>query len=162
MVHMATPSRDEILQALTVVIDPELRENIVELGMVRSIDIAQDGAVAITVSLTTAGCPIRNHFQTAVAKAAQGAGATTVSIAFDVLSDTEKGALQKKLGRGGNLPSGALAQVQNVICVGSGKGGVGKSTLTANLAAALAADGKKVGILDADVWGYSIPRMFGL
>jgi ATP-binding protein involved in chromosome partitioning len=159
---MALPSRDEILQSLTAVIDPELRENIVELGMVRSIDIAADGAVAITVSLTTAGCPIRNHFQTAVVKAAQGAGATTVSVAFDVLSDTEKGALQKKLGRGGNLPTGALAQVQNVICVGSGKGGVGKSTLTSNLAAALAADGKKVGILDADVWGYSIPRMFGL
>jgi len=162
MVHMALPSRDAIMQSLTAVIDPELRENIVELGMVRSIDIAEDGAVAITISLTTAGCPIRNHFQTAVAKAAQEAGATKVSVAFDVLSDTEKGALQKKLGRSGSLPSGALAQVQNVICVGSGKGGVGKSTLTANLAAALAADGKKVGILDADVWGYSIPRMFGL
>ena len=162
MVHMALPSRDEILQSLTAVIDPELRENIVELGMVRSIDIADDGAVAITISLTTAGCPIRNHFQTAVVKAAQEAGATKVSVDFDVLSDSEKGALQKKLGRAGALPTGALAQVQNVICVGSGKGGVGKSTLTANLAAALAADGKKVGILDADVWGYSIPRMFGL
>jgi ATP-binding protein involved in chromosome partitioning len=162
MVGMALPSRDEILQSLTAVIDPELRENIVELGMVRSIDIADDGAVAITISLTTAGCPIRNHFQTAVVKAAQEAGATKVSVAFDVLSDSEKGALQKKLGRAGALPTGALAQVQNVICVGSGKGGVGKSTLTANLAAALAADGKKVGILDADVWGYSIPRMFGL
>jgi ATP-binding protein involved in chromosome partitioning len=162
MVHMALPSRDEILQSLTAVIDPELRENIVELGMVRSIDIADDGSVAITISLTTAGCPIRNHFQTAVVKAAQEAGATKVSVAFDVLSDSEKGALQKKLGRAGALPTGALAQVQNVVCVGSGKGGVGKSTLTANLAAALAADGKKVGILDADVWGYSIPRMFGL
>jgi ATP-binding protein involved in chromosome partitioning len=162
MVHMALPSRDEIMQSLTAVIDPELRENIVDLGMVRSIDIAGDGAVAITVSLTTAGCPIRNHFQTAVVKAAQGAGATTVSVAFDVLSDQEKGALQQKLGRGGALPTGALARVQNVICIGSGKGGVGKSTLTSNLAAALAADGKKVGILDADVWGYSIPRMFGL
>jgi ATP-binding protein involved in chromosome partitioning len=162
MVHMALPSRDEILQSLTAVIDPELRENIVELGMVRSIDIADDGAVAITISLTTAGCPIRNHFQTAVVKAAQEAGATKVSVDFDVLSDSEKGALQKKLGRAGALPTGALAQVQNVICVGSGKGGVGKSTLTSNLAAALAADGKKVGILDADVWGYSIPRMFGL
>jgi ATP-binding protein involved in chromosome partitioning len=162
MVHMALPSRDEILQSLTAVIDPELRENIVELGMVRSIDIADDGSVAITISLTTAGCPIRNHFQTAVVKAAQEAGATKVSVDFDVLSDGEKGALQKKLGRAGALPTGALAQVQNVVCVGSGKGGVGKSTLTANLATALAADGKKVGILDADVWGYSIPRMFGL
>ena len=78
-----------------------------------------------------------------------------------MLSDTEKGALQKKLGRNG-LPEGALAQVSNVICVGSGKGGVGKSSLTVNLAAALRADGKTVGVLDADVWGYSIPRMLGL
>jgi ATP-binding protein involved in chromosome partitioning len=162
MVGMALPSRDAIMQSLTAVIDPELRENIVDLGMVRSIEIADDGAVAITVSLTTAGCPIRNHFQTAVVKAAQEAGATAVSVAFDVLSDQEKGALQQKLGRGGSLPTGALARVQNVVCIGSGKGGVGKSTLTSNLAAALAADGKKVGILDADVWGYSIPRMFGL
>jgi ATP-binding protein involved in chromosome partitioning len=162
MEHMATPSRDDIQQSLTAVIDPELRENIVELGMVRAIDIADDGSVAVTVSLTTPGCPIRSHFQTAVTKAVQELGVPKVSVAFDVLSDQEKGALQRKLGRGGGLPTGALAQVQNVICVGSGKGGVGKSTLTANLAAALAADGKKVGVLDADVWGYSIPRMFGL
>jgi ATP-binding protein involved in chromosome partitioning len=162
MVHMASPSRDEILQSLTAVIDPELRENIVELGMVRSIEIAPDASVAVTVSLTTAGCPIRNHFQTAVVQAVQGLGIAKVSVAFDVLSDQEKGALQQKLGRGGSLPTGALARVQNVVCIGSGKGGVGKSTLTANIAAALAADGKKVGILDADVWGYSIPRMFGL
>ena len=79
-----------------------------------------------------------------------------------MLTDAEKGALQQKLGRGGGCPTGALAQVANVVCVGSGKGGVGKSTLTANLAAALAAEGKRVGVLDADVWGYSIPRMFGL
>jgi ATP-binding protein involved in chromosome partitioning len=78
-----------------------------------------------------------------------------------VLSDAEKGKLQKTLGRA-SLPAGALAQVANVLCIGSGKGGVGKSTLTSNLAAALTLDGKRVGILDADVWGYSIPRMFGL
>ena len=77
-----------------------------------------------------------------------------------MLSDSEKQGLQKKLGRGA-LPEGALAQVSNVICVGSGKGGVGKSSVTANLAAALAADGKTVGVLDADVWGYSQPRMLG-
>ncbi len=74
---------------------------------------------------------------------------------------TQKAALQQKLGRG-SLPDGALAQVANVLCIGSGKGGVGKSTLTANLAAALAGEGKRVGVLDADVWGYSIPRMYGL
>jgi ATP-binding protein involved in chromosome partitioning len=163
MEHMPSmPSRDEIQQALTAVIDPELRENIVELGMVRAIEIGGDGSVAVTVSLTTPGCPIRTHFQTAVANAVRGLGVADVSVAFDVLSDQEKGALQRKLGRGGGLPTGALARVQNVVCIGSGKGGVGKSTVTANLAAALAADGRKVGVLDADVWGYSIPRMFGL
>jgi ATP-binding protein involved in chromosome partitioning len=88
-------------------------------------------------------------------------GVEHCNVFFDVLSDAEKAALQQKLGRG-SLPEGALAQVSNVICIGSGKGGVGKSTLTANLAAALSAEGKRVGILDADVWGYSIPRMYGL
>ncbi|MBI5103760.1 MAG: Mrp/NBP35 family ATP-binding protein [Solirubrobacterales bacterium] len=160
---MALPTRDEILKALEAVIDPELRENIVELGMVRRIDVEGDGRVAVTVSLTTPGCPIRNHFQTGVANAIGALeGITKVDVSFDVLTDQEKSNLQRKLGRGGGLPTGALAQVQNVVCVGSGKGGVGKSTLTANLAAALAAEGKKVGVLDADVWGYSIPRMFGL
>ena len=84
-----------------------------------------------------------------------------MNVYFDVLTDTQKAALQQKLGRG-SLPDGALAQVANVLCIGSGKGGVGKSTLTANLAAALAGEGKRVGVLDADVWGYSIPRMYGL
>ncbi len=157
------PSVDDIRTALARVIDPELRASIVELGMVRSIDAHENGVVDVTVSLTTPGCPIRNHFQTSVVKEAKTVeGVTHVNVTFDVLSDTEKQGLQKKLGRSGGLPSGALAQVANVICVGSGKGGVGKSSVTANLAAALTAEGKKVGVLDADVWGYSIPRMFGL
>jgi ATP-binding protein involved in chromosome partitioning len=145
------------------VIDPELRRSIVELDMVRSIEIHDStGVVDVTVSLTTAGCPIRNHFVEAVTREAGAvAGVTAVAVAFDVLSDAEKGKLQKTLGRG-SLPAGALAQVANVLCIGSGKGGVGKSTLTSNLAAALTLADKRVGILDADVWGYSIPRMFGL
>jgi ATP-binding protein involved in chromosome partitioning len=154
-------NRDEVLKALEVVIDPELRRSIVELEMVRSIDISDNGVVDVTVSLTTAGCPIRDHFQTSVAEAVSALeGVTHVNVYFDVLSDSEKTALQQKLGRG-SLPEGALAEVSNVLCIGSGKGGVGKSTLTANLAAALTAEGKRVGILDADVWGYSIPRMYG-
>ena len=156
------PTDEQILKALEVVIDPELRKSIVELGMVRSIELADDGKLAVIVSLTTAGCPIRNHFETAVAEAVGVLdGVTGVSVSFDVLSDTEKGELQRKLGRG-SLPEGALALVSNVVCIGSGKGGVGKSTITANIAAALAAEGKRVGVLDADVWGYSIPRMFGV
>ncbi|HWD11608.1 MAG TPA: P-loop NTPase, partial [Solirubrobacteraceae bacterium] len=155
-------NREEILKALEVVIDPELHRSIVELDMVRSIDASANGVVDVTVSLTTPGCPIKGHFQTAVAQAVGALeGVTHVNVYFDVLSDTQKAALQQKLGRA-SLPQGALAQVGNVICVGSGKGGVGKSTLTANLAAALSAEGKRVGVLDADVWGYSIPRMYGL
>jgi ATP-binding protein involved in chromosome partitioning len=156
------PSRDEILKALEAVIDPELRRSIVELEMVRSIDSA-DGLVRVTVSLTTPGCPIRSHFETAVRKAVgELPGVERVVVSFDVLSDQEKAGLQQKLGRPGGLPEGALAQVANVVCIGSGKGGVGKSTITANIAAALASEGKRVGVLDADVWGYSIPRMFGV
>jgi ATP-binding protein involved in chromosome partitioning len=155
-------TRDEALKALEAVIDPELRRSIVELDMVRSIDISENGVVDVTVSLTTAGCPIRGHFQTSVAEAVSSLqGVTHVNVYFDVLTDTQKTALQQKLGRG-SLPEGSLARVANVMCIGSGKGGVGKSTLTANLAAALVGEGKRVGILDADVWGYSIPRMYGL
>jgi ATP-binding protein involved in chromosome partitioning len=157
---MAT--REEIHKALEVVIDPELHRSIVELDMVRSIDLGENGVVDIMVSLTTPGCPIKGHFQTAVAEAAVSVeGVTHCNVYFDVLNDTQKAALQQKLGRG-SLPQGSLAQVKNVLCIGSGKGGVGKSTLTANLAAALVGEGKRVGVLDADVWGYSIPRMYGL
>jgi ATP-binding protein involved in chromosome partitioning len=157
------PTQDQIREALRAVIDPELRRDIVELEMVRSIDVHEHGVVDVTVSLTTPGCPIRSHFQTAVVQAVRALdGVTGVNVGFDVLSDTEKGALQRKLGRGGGLPTGALAQVGTVVCIGSGKGGVGKSSVTANLAAALSAEGKTVGVLDADVWGYSQPRMLGL
>ncbi|MEA2225372.1 MAG: ATP-binding protein involved in chromosome partitioning [Solirubrobacteraceae bacterium] len=150
------------MKALEVVIDPELHRSIVELDMVRSIDVSDNGVADVTVSLTTPGCPIKGHFQTAVAEAVTALdGVTHTNVYFDVLSDTQKQALQQKLGRA-SLPQGALAQVSNVICIGSGKGGVGKSTLTANLAASLASEGKRVGVLDADVWGYSIPRMYGL
>jgi ATP-binding protein involved in chromosome partitioning len=156
------PTRDQVTEALRAVIDPELHKDIVTLEMVRSIEVHSNGVVDVTVSLTTPGCPIRDHFQSSVDEAVRKLdGVVGVNISFDVLSDSEKQTLRTKLGRG-SLPEGALAQVANVICVGSGKGGVGKSSVTANLAAALAAAGKQVGVLDADVWGYSQPRMFGL
>src|ERR687891_613281 len=159
---MAQPTKEQITEKLTHVIDPELRRSIVELGMVRSIEIRDDGRVEVVVSLTTPGCPIRNHFQQAVVeRVGELEGVSEVAVGFDVLSDEEKGDLQRTLGRG-KLPEGALAQVKNVICVASGKGGVGKSTMTANLAAALHAEGHKAGALDCDVYGYSIPRMLGI
>src|SRR3977135_1449483 len=139
---------DEIRSALEVVIDPELHRSIVELDMVRSIDVSANGVVDVTVSLTTPGCPIKGHFQTAVAGAVSALeGVSNVNVYFELLADSQKD---------------ALPQVANVLCIGSGKGGVGKSTLTANLAASLVGEGKRVGVLDADVWGYSIPRMYGL
>ncbi|HWC85434.1 MAG TPA: Mrp/NBP35 family ATP-binding protein [Solirubrobacteraceae bacterium] len=156
------PTKEQVMGALRAVIDPELRRDIVELEMVRSVDIHPNGVVDVMVSLTTAGCPIRGHFQTGVSQAVRELeGVQGVNVAFDVLSEREKSDLGRKLGRG-SLPEGALAQVRHVVCIGSGKGGVGKSSITANLAAALASEGKVVGVLDADVWGYSQPRMFGL
>jgi ATP-binding protein involved in chromosome partitioning len=156
------PTKEQITEKLRAVIDPELRRSIVELGMVRSIEIKDGGRVEVVISLTTAGCPIRSHFEQAVAQQiSELDGVTEVGVGFDVLSDEEKGNLQQTLGRA-KLPEGALAQVKNVICVASGKGGVGKSTMTANLAAALSAEGHAAGALDCDVYGYSIPRMLGV
>jgi ATP-binding protein involved in chromosome partitioning len=162
MSAVALPTKEQVTEALQGVIDPELRRNIVELGMVRSVQIADDGRVEVVVSLTTPGCPIRSHFQNAVAeRVGELEGVTGVGVGFDVLSNEEKGHLQQTLGRQ-RLPEGALAQVKNVVCVASGKGGVGKSTMTANLAAALQAEGHSAGALDCDVYGYSIPRMLGV
>jgi ATP-binding protein involved in chromosome partitioning len=157
------PSEQQITDALRNVIDPELHRDVVELGMVRSIDRLEGGRVEVKISLTTAGCPIRSSFEAAVAEhVGKLDGVSSVGTSFDVLSPDEKQALQQRLGRSGGLPQGALARVTNVICVGSGKGGVGKSTVTANLAAALQLEGKSAAALDADVWGYSIPRMLGV
>ncbi len=157
------PTETQIREALRVVIDPELRQSIVDLGMVRSIAQPEPGRVDVVVSLTTPGCPIRSHFQKGVTEAVAALeGVRLVNVGFDVLSPDEKQGLQQRLGREGGLPTGALARVKNVVCVGSGKGGVGKSTITANLAAALTAEGRPTAAMDADVWGYSIPRMLGV
>jgi ATP-binding protein involved in chromosome partitioning len=159
---MTTPTEQQVTEALTAVIDPELRRSIVDLGMVRSISMGEGGRVDVVVSLTTPGCPIRSHFQQAVTEqVGRLEGVSQVGVEFDVLSNEEKGQLQQSLGRQ-RLPEGALAQVKNVVCIASGKGGVGKSTMTANLAAALRAQGQSAGALDCDVYGYSIPRMLGV
>ena len=157
------PTKEQITEKLTAVIDPELRRSIVELGMVRSIEIGDDGRVDVIVSLTTPGCPIRNHFQQAVVQnVVRARGRERRSRSASTCSPTRRRpGLQQKLGRN-KLPEGTLAQVKNVICVASGKGGVGKSTMTANLAAALHAEGHATGALDCDVYGYSIPRMLGV
>src|SRR5215212_10121314 len=157
-------SRDEILKALEQVIDPELRRPVTELDMVRDVQI-DGGDVAVTIALTVAGCPLRSSFEQQVAEAlAPVAGVERVSLDFDVMSPEEKAALTTKL-RGGvteRTKGISLDRSTRVIAVASGKGGVGKSSLTVNLAAAFAAQGQRVGILDADVYGHSIPHLLGI
>jgi ATP-binding protein involved in chromosome partitioning len=157
------PDRDAVLASLDNVIDPELRRSVTELDMVRDVAVSQDGSVAVTIALTVAGCPLRNSFEEQVQRHVGAVeGVTSVSLAFDVMSPEEKAALTSRLR--GNRPekSPQLDFRTRVVVVASGKGGVGKSTLTANLAYALARRGEEVGVLDADVYGHSIPHVLGI
>jgi ATP-binding protein involved in chromosome partitioning len=158
-----TPDRDAILVALERVIDPELKRPVTDLEMVRDVVVAADGAVEVTIALTVAGCPLRASFQDQVDRHVGAVpGVTGVTLRFDVMSPEEKAALATRL-RGGRPPKEIrLDPSIRVVAVTSGKGGVGKSTISANLAAALAERGERVGILDADVYGYSIPHMLGV
>src|SRR3954464_16090693 len=119
------PSQDQINDALRRVIDPELRKDIVSLGMVRSIEQPEPGRVDVIVSLTTPGCPIKSHFEQAVKQCvSELEGVQQVGVGFVVISKDETQGLQQRLGRQGGLPAGALAAVKNIVCIGSGKGGV--------------------------------------
>jgi ATP-binding protein involved in chromosome partitioning len=157
-------AREEVLEALKGVIDPELGRSVVELDMVR--DVRVDGSnVAITIALTVPGCPLRESFQEQVERALRPVeGVQSVELGFDVLTPEERAALTEKL-RGGvseRTPGVSVDASTRVIAVASGKGGVGKSSLTANLAAAFSKLGHATGVLDADVYGYSIPTMLGI
>ncbi len=147
------------------VVDPELGSNLVELGMARGAQVSDDGQVRIEIALTTSGCPLRAQIQRDVkARLESLPGVTKVRIVWAELTAEEKTAAMSKarFNVAQRAPDTAIPPTTKVLMVASGKGGVGKSTVTTNLAAALAAQGFKVGVMDADIWGYSVPRMLGV
>jgi ATP-binding protein involved in chromosome partitioning len=170
-------THDQIIDALRPVEDPELHRSIVDLGMVRSAEATADGRVAVLVALTVAGCPLRNEITRRVTDAVTALdGVTAVDLDFTVMTDQEREALRLQLqgDRSGHTHSQAHGHAEGrpipfaqpgsrtrPLFISSGKGGVGKSSVTTNLAVALAARGHSVGIVDADIYGFSIPRMLG-
>ena len=163
---MTQPTHDAVMEALARVIDPELHRPITDLGMVSSVDIAEDGVVSVEVLLTVAGCPLKDTI-TADTQREVGSveGVTGVQVSLGVMNDEQKAELRRRLRGGAAEPVVPFTQPGNltrVYAVTSGKGGVGKSSVTANLAAAMAAQGLSVGVVDADIYGFSIPRMLGV
>ncbi len=168
---------DDVIAALRPVQDPELHRSIVDHDMVRDVRIDGD-AVALEVTLTVAGCPLRNEIQSRVTGALAGIGVADVDLAFGVMTDEQRAVLREKLqgdpsATAGSQPSHGHAEgraipfadpesTTRVLLIASGKGGVGKSSVTTNLSVALAQRGKDVAVIDADVWGFSIPRMLGV
>jgi ATP-binding protein involved in chromosome partitioning len=158
-------SEEAVREALVGVIDPEIRRSVVELDMVRSVTVA-DPVVDVTIALTVPGCPMKADLERQVRERVGGVdGVGEVRVAFDVMTPEQRTALRSRLqgggGQGEQKPI-ALRPTTRVVALASGKGGVGKSTLAVNLAAALAAGGAEVGVVDADIYGYSIPRMLGI
>src|SRR5690349_24872420 len=160
------PSAEQVTRALAGVQDPEIHRPITELGMVKNVSVAADGAVLVEVYLTVAGCPLRDTITRDVTAAVSKLpGVSSVRVELDVMSEEQRKALQTSL-RGGRaepvIPFAQPSSLTRVYAVASGKGGVGKSSVTVNLAAALAAAGQKVGVADADIYGHSVPRMLGV
>jgi ATP-binding protein involved in chromosome partitioning len=160
------PTIDQVNRALAGVNDPEIHRPITELGMVKNVDVAADGTVRVDVWLTVAGCPMRDTITREVTAAVSKLdGVSRVRVELDVMSEEQRRSLQSNL-RGGApervIPFAKPDSLTKVYAIASGKGGVGKSSVTVNLAAALAAGGMKVGLLDADIYGHSVPRMLGV
>ncbi|MEY9963240.1 ATP-binding protein involved in chromosome partitioning [Streptacidiphilus sp. MAP12-16] len=162
----ATALEESVRAALGTVQDPEIHRPITELGMVKSIEIDADGSARVAVYLTVSGCPMRETITSRVTDAvASVPGITSVAVELDVMSTEQRQELASML-RGGKaereIPFAQPGSLTRVYAVASGKGGVGKSSVTVNLAAALAADGLKVAVVDADIYGHSVPRMLGV
>jgi ATP-binding protein involved in chromosome partitioning len=171
-------TQDDVVEALRPVEDPELRRSIVDLGMLRHVEVADDGRVAVLVALTVAGCPLRNEITKRVTDAVTPLdGVTAVDLEFTVMTDQDREELRRRLhgdpsATAGSTPAHGHAEGRRIpfadagsrtrpLLIASGKGGVGKSSVTTNLAVALAQQGYSVGVVDADIYGYSIPRMLG-
>jgi ATP-binding protein involved in chromosome partitioning len=161
---MPAPSLDAITAALATVNDPEINRPVTELGMVKSVDIAEGGSVTVGIFLTVAGCPMRSTITERVTSAVAAVpDVTAVEVVLDVMSDEQRQGLRSLL-RGHEereIPFAQPGSLTKVYAIASGKGGVGKSSVTANLAVAMAEMGLTVGLVDADVYGHSIPRMLG-
>jgi ATP-binding protein involved in chromosome partitioning len=159
------PGVDAVRTALASVQDPEIRRPITELGMVKDVTVDPDGSVVVTVYLTVAGCPLRDKITQDVTAAVSALdGVRSVRVELDVMSDDQRSELRRSLRGDAKEPVIPFAQpgsMTRVYCVASGKGGVGKSSVTVNLAVAMAQRGLSVGIVDADIYGHSIPRMLG-
>jgi len=163
---VSVPTRDDVISALATVLDPEIRKPITELNMVSSVDIAPDGRARVAVLLTVPGCPMKDRLTRDVSAAVSRiSGITAVDVELGVMSDAQRAELRQQL-RGdapvNEIPFAQPGSRTRVYAVASGKGGVGKSSVTVNVAVALAARGLAVGVLDADIYGFSVPRMLGV
>jgi ATP-binding protein involved in chromosome partitioning len=163
---MSQPSVDRLTAALATVQDPEIKRPITELGMVDSVEVADDGSVAVHVLLTVAGCPLKDTINRDVTAAVTAvAGVTSVDLTLGVMTPEQRAGLKEVLSGGRaerEIPFAQPGSLTKVYAIASGKGGVGKSSVTVNLALALAAQGLKVGIVDADIYGHSVPAMLGI
>jgi ATP-binding protein involved in chromosome partitioning len=171
-------TEDQIVDALRPVEDPELHRSIVDLGMLRGVDIRDGGEVGVLVALTVPGCPLKSEIERRVTEAATRLdGVETIDLEFTVMTDDDREELRRRLhgdaaasagshqahghAEGREVPFAAAGSRTRPLLISSGKGGVGKSSVTTNLAVALAAQGHSVGVVDADIYGFSIPRMLG-
>ncbi len=163
---MSTPSIEQVNAALATVNDPEIKRPITDLGMVDAVEVGDDGTVRVTVLLTVAGCPLKDTINRDVTAAVSALdGVSGVDLTLGVMTAEQRSGLQDQL-RGGQaqreIPFAQPGSLTKVFAIASGKGGVGKSSVTVNLAVALAQQGLKVGIVDADIYGHSVPAMLGV
>ncbi|MGA0878964.1 MAG: P-loop NTPase, partial [Ilumatobacteraceae bacterium] len=159
------PSVDEVTNLLRAVIDPELGSDIVDLGMARCEDVTADGQVTVAVKLTIGGCPLRAQIKKDIeSRVETHPGVTKVKISWGEMTSDERSATMAKARWNAKerATDTAISPTTRILAIASGKGGVGKSSVTVNLAAAIASMGYTVGVLDADIWGFSVPRMLGL